>query len=321
MTNTDPAATDAVPAAEVPPCPAHPVLERIESRATEIGGGLMIRRALPNRRRRTVGAWCFLDHAGPLDYPAGAGLHVGPHPHIGLQTFTWMIEGEVVHRDSLGNEQVITPGQVNLMTAGRGISHSEDSAPGPGGRLHAAQLWIALPEAQRQRAPAFQNYPRLPLIERGGFSARVLAGSALGETSPAEVYSPLMAVDLVAAGAACLELPLTAAFEHAAVVLAGAASVEGEALTPGTLLYLGTHRERLAVACERAARVLLIGGAPFGENVLLWWNFVARRVAEMEEATRAWKSGERFGEVRGSPSPRLIAPDVSGLRLRGSSAR
>jgi quercetin 2,3-dioxygenase len=321
MTNTDPAATDAVPAAEVPPCPAHPVLERIESRATEIGGGLMIRRALPNRRRRTVGAWCFLDHAGPLDYPAGAGLHVGPHPHIGLQTFTWMIEGEVVHRDSLGNEQVITPGQVNLMTAGRGISHSEDSAPGPGGRLHAAQLWIALPEAQRQRAPAFQNYPRLPLIERGGFSARVLAGSALGETSPAEVYSPLMAVDLVAAGAARLELPLTAAFEHAAVVLAGAASVEGEALTPGTLLYLGTHRERLAVACERAARVLLIGGAPFGENVLLWWNFVARRVAEMEEATRAWKSGERFGEVRGSPSPRLIAPDVSGLRLRGSSAR
>lgn len=307
---------DPSPATEAAPCPAHPVLERIETRIAEIGGGLIIRRALPNRRRRTVGAWCFLDHAGPLDYPAGAGLRVGPHPHIGLQTFTWMIEGDVVHRDSLGNEQVITPGQVNLMTAGRGISHSEDSAPGPAGRLHAAQLWIALPEAQRQCAPAFQNYPRLPLIERGGFSARVLAGSALGETSPAEVYTPLMAVDLTAAAAARIDLPLAAAFEHAALVLAGAASVEGEALTPGTLLYLGTRRERLAVACEHAARILLVGGTPFGENVLLWWNFVARRVEEMEEATRAWNQGERFGEVRGSPSPRLVAPDVSGLRLR-----
>jgi quercetin 2,3-dioxygenase len=318
MSNTEPARAEAAPAAEAPPCPDHPVLERIETRATEIGGGLMIRRALPNRRRRTIGAWCFLDHAGPLDYPAGAGLHVGPHPHIGLQTFTWMIEGEVVHRDSLGSEQVITPGQVNLMTAGGGISHSEDSAPGPGGRLHAAQLWIALPDAQRQRAPAFQNYPRLPLLERGGFNAQILAGSALGETSPVEVYTPLIAVDLAAAGAARLDLPLTAAFEHAALVLAGAATVEGEALTPGTLLYLGTRRERLAVACAGAARVLLVGGAPFGENVLLWWNFVARRVEEMEEATRAWNHGERFGEVHGSPSPRLIAPDVSGLRLRGS---
>ena len=315
---TDLAPADPLPAAEAAPCPAHPVLERIETRAAEIGGGLVIRRALPNRQRRTVGAWCFLDHAGPLDYPAGAGLRVGPHPHIGLQTFTWMIEGEVVHRDSLGNEQVITPGQVNLMTAGRGISHSEDSAPGPGGRLHAAQLWIALPETQRQRAPAFQNYPRLPLIERGGFRVQILAGSAFGETSPAEVYSPLMAADLAAGGAARLEMPLTAAFEHAALVLVGEATVEGEALTPGTLLYLGTRRERLAVACERAARILVVGGAPFGEGVLLWWNFVARRVEEMEEATRAWNSGERFGEVRGSPSPRLVAPDVSGLRLRGS---
>jgi quercetin 2,3-dioxygenase len=317
MTNLAPAA----PGPEAAPCPTQPVLERIEARATEIGGGLIIRRALPNRRRRTVGAWCFLDHAGPLDYPADAGLRVGPHPHIGLQTFTWMIEGEVVHRDSLGNEQLITPGQVNLMTAGRGISHSEDSAPGRGGRLHAAQLWIALPEGQRQRAPAFVNYPRLPLVEQGGFRVRVLAGSALGETSPAELYSPLMAADLAAAGAARLELPLEAAFEHAALVLCGSASVEGEALTPGTLLYLGTRRERLAVACERAARILLLGGAPFGENVLLWWNFVARRVEEMEEATRAWNEGERFGEVRGSPSPRLVAPDVSGLRLRGSTPR
>ncbi|HYL70450.1 MAG TPA: pirin family protein, partial [Candidatus Dormibacteraeota bacterium] len=137
--------------------------ERIECRTAEVGDGLIIRRALPNRRRRTVGAWCFFDHAGPVAVSAG-GLHVGPHPHIGLQTFTWMIEGAVTHRDSLGNEQLITPGQVNIMTAGAGIAHSEDSADGPGAapRLHAAQLWIALPDAERHRAADFRNHPQLP---------------------------------------------------------------------------------------------------------------------------------------------------------------
>ncbi|HVH84152.1 MAG TPA: pirin family protein, partial [Steroidobacteraceae bacterium] len=193
--------------------------ERLAARSAEIGGGLNIRRALPNRQRRTVGAWCFLDHAGPMEYSQDGGMHVGPHPHIGLQTFTWMIEGEVVHRDSLGNEQVITPGQVNLMTAGAGIAHAEDSAPGRAGRLHAAQLWIALPEGERRRPPAFRNYPRLPLLESGGFSVRVLAGSAFGQTSPAEVYSPLVGLDVSATGPAALTLPLTAPFEHAALAL------------------------------------------------------------------------------------------------------
>jgi quercetin 2,3-dioxygenase len=293
-----------------------PVVERLEARSTEIGGGIIIRRALPNRHRRTVGAWCFLDHAGPILFDEGGGLHVGPHPHIGLQTFTWMIEGEVVHRDSLGNEQLITPGQVNLMTAGSGIAHAEDSAPGPGGRLHAAQLWIALPEHERRRAPAFRNYPHLPLIERGGFSVRVLAGSAFGETSPAEVYSPLVGLDLASAGRAALELPLEPSFEHAALVLAGSASVAGEALAPGTLLYLGTGHASVSLRATEAARVLLIGGTPFGEEILVWWNFVARTPEEMAAATRDWNAGRHFGPVHGSPAPPLIAPDVAGLNLR-----
>jgi quercetin 2,3-dioxygenase len=293
-----------------------PTIERLEARTAEIGGGITIRRALPNRQRRTVGAWCFLDHAGPMMFDAGGGMHVGPHPHIGLQTFTWMIEGEVVHRDSLGNEQVITPGQVNLMTAGNGIAHAEDSAPGPGGRLHAAQLWIALPESERRRAPAFRNYPHLPLIEAGGFSVRVLAGSACGQTSPAEVYTPLVGLDLTAAGRASLEVPLDPSFEHALITLAGTASVAGEALSPGTLLYFGPGRATLAVRAEAAARVLLIGGTPFAEEVLIWWNFVARTRGEMEAATRDWNAGRHFGPVHGSPAPRLVAPDVTGLRLR-----
>lgn len=294
--------------------PAPP--ERLEARTAEIGGGLTIRRALPNRHRRTVGAWCFLDHAGPMEFAAGGGMHVGPHPHIGLQTFTWMIEGEVVHRDSLGNEQVITPGQVNLMTAGAGIAHAEDSVPGRAGKLHAAQLWIALPEGQRRRPPAFRNYPHLPLIEAAGFSVRVLAGSAFGQTSPAEVYSPLVGLDVSATGPAALAVPLTPSFEHAALVLAGAVSVAGEALAPGTLLYFSPRREELALRTEGAARVLLIGGTPFGEKILVWWNFVARTREEMAEATRDWNSGRRFGAVHGSPAPALIAPDVAGLNLR-----
>ncbi len=290
--------------------------ERLETRSAEIGGGLTIRRALPNRQRRTVGAWCFLDHAGPMEFAAGGGMHVGPHPHIGLQTFTWMIEGEVVHRDSLGNEQVITPGQVNLMTAGAGIAHAEDSAPGRAGRLHASQLWIALPEGQRRRPPAFRNYPHLPLVESGGFSVRVLAGSAFGQASPAEVYSPLVGLDLTAARRATLRLPLETSFEHAALVLSGAATVGGETLSPGTLLYFAPGREELALRSESAARILLIGGTPFGEEILVWWNFVARTREEIAEATSDWNAGRRFGQVHGSPAAPLVAPAVVGLNLR-----
>ncbi|HWZ62684.1 MAG TPA: pirin family protein [Steroidobacteraceae bacterium] len=295
--------------------PAAVAPERLEARTAEIGGGLTIRRALPNRQRRTVGAWCFLDHAGPMDFGAGGGMHVGPHPHIGLQTFTWMIEGEVVHRDSLGNEQVITPGQVNLMTAGVGIAHAEDSAPGAAGRLHAAQLWIALPQAERRRPPAFRNHPHLPLIERGGFGVRVLAGSSFGESSPVEVYSPLLGLDLSAAGRAALLLPLDPWFEHAALVLSGSARIGGETLAPGMLLYFGTGREELSVECAAAARILVIGGTPFGEEILVWWNFVARTPAEIEQATGDWNAG-RFGRVAGSPAPPLIAPSAAGLNLR-----
>jgi redox-sensitive bicupin YhaK (pirin superfamily) len=296
--------------------------ERIATRTAEIGGGLIIRRALPNLRRRTVGAWCFLDHAGPVAFADGAGLHVGPHPHIGLQTFTWMIEGAVMHRDSLGNEQLVTPGQVNIMTAGQGISHSEDSAAAElapaaeRGRLHAVQLWIALPDSQRHRAPAFRNHPQLPLLTLDGFDVRVLAGSAVGRTSPVEVFSPLMAVDLHAKGAATLSMPLAPEFEHAALVTSGSALIAGEPLATGTLLYLAPGRVRLDLSCDAPARVILIGGVPFEEDVLLWWNFVARRQEELEQASRDWQNGTRFGEVHGSPSPPLVPPSLAGLQLR-----
>ena len=291
-------------------------LERLDAQRATVGEGFEIRRALPNRHRRMVGAWCFLDHAGPADYAAGGGLAIGPHPHIGLQTFSWMIEGRILHTDSLGYRQWIHPGQVNLMTAGRGISHAEESSADEPGRFQLAQLWIALPEAERHREPSFHHYPELPVFERDGFRISVLAGNFAGERAPAKVVSPLVGVDLASAGAARTELPLDPDFEHGVLTLEGEATVGGERISTGTLLYLAAGRDRLAVETGSSARLLLIGGEPFGEQVLLWWNFVARTYDEMEQATRDWREGDRFGAVLGARGARLVAPELKGLRLR-----
>ena len=294
-------------------------VERLESKRAIVSDGFEIRRALPNRHRRLIGAWCFLDHAGPADYPPGGGLVVGPHPHIGLQTFTWMIEGSIQHTDSLGYRQLIRPGQVNLMTAGRGISHAEDSPADAAGRFQLAQLWIALPDAERNREPSFHHYPELPVLERGGFRITVLAGSFAGERAPAAFYSPLVGLDLAAEGNARTELALDPAFEHGVMALEGSATVGGEPLSPGALLYFGTGRDRLTVESTAAARLLLIGGRPFGEEVLLWWNFVARTYGEMEQATRDWLESGRFGKVEGARGAPLVAPELAQLRLRGGA--
>jgi len=295
--------------------PNSAISERLDARRTLLGEGLEIRRALPNRHRRTVGAWCFLDHVGPADYPAGRGVNVGPHPHIGLQTFSWMIEGTIQHRDSLGFEQWIRPGQVNLMTAGRGIAHSEESPPDEPGRVQLAQLWIALPEAEAKCEPAFEHYPQLPVLDRDGFRITLLAGEWSGERSPARVYSPLLGLDLATPGEARTGLRLRAGFEHAVLVLEGTVDVDGAPLTPGTLLYLGPGRDRLEVSSPRSTRLLLIGGEPVREEILIWWNFVARRGEDIVEATRNWNAGRRFGEVQGARNARLVAPDVRGLQL------
>ena len=297
--------------------PRHPdpSTQRIAARTVDVGG-MPVRRMLPTRERRTVGAWCFLDHAGPVAFEAGGGIHVGPHPHIGLQTFTWMIDGEVLHSDSLGNRQWIRPGQVNVMTAGHGISHAEEAPEDRAGRSHAVQLWIALPDAERERAPMFQHCPELPRIERGGFDITLLVGDWLGATSPAQVFSPLLGADLRAQAAAATTLPLRTDFEHAVVCLDGEIRVEGEPLASGTLLYLGIGRDTLRLTTDAAARLLLVGGEPFGEDLLLWWNFVGRSAEEMAQATHDWNHGDRFGEVPGTKLRRLVAPDVAGLNLR-----
>lgn len=295
--------------------PNDPSPRRIEARPSDVGG-IVLRRAVPSRALRTVGAWCFLDHAGPARFGPGQGMHVGPHPHIGLQTFTWMIEGELLHRDSLGSEQVIRSAQVNLMTAGRGIVHSEDQV-GEGGALHAAQMWIALPDAERGRAPAFQHYPELPRVERDGVAVTLLVGQALGERSPVQVFTPLVGLDLATRRAARTTLPLAPGFEHAVLVLRGSATVAGEALQPGTLLDLGRGRGSVAIELAADSQLLLLGGEPFGPPPLLWWNFVARTQEEIEQALADWNSGSaRFGAVPGAGAARLVAPPLAGMRLR-----
>ncbi|MDO5611571.1 MAG: pirin family protein [Pseudomonadota bacterium] len=293
--------------------------QRLIARESIVGTDTTIRRALPHKLRRMVGAWCFLDHAGPVQFRDGHGLHVGAHPHIGLQTFTWMIEGEVMHRDSLGYEQVVKPGQVNLMTAGRGIAHSEDSVR-DGERLHAAQLWIALPDTERHRPPAFRNYPDLPISDQGGFRATVLAGAAFGQSSPVEVFSPMLGIDFASETAASTVFACNPAWEYAAMVLQGAASVGGEPLPQGELLYFAPGQETIAIQSDDEARVLLLGGEPFGEDIVLWWNFVARTQAEIEQALAEWNQGERFGTVReGSIAKPLSAPALVGVNLKSRS--
>lgn len=292
------------------------LVERITSHVSDVGG-LPIQRALPNRGRRTVGAWCFADHAGPAT--TARRLNVGPHPHTGLSTFSWMIEGEILHRDSLGSEQVLRPGQVNLMTAGHGISHSEE---GLSDRLHLAQLWIALPDAERERAPSFQHFPTLPQAALEGWDATVLLGEFAGKRSPVPSFSPLLGVDLVASGPACATLALDAGFEHGLLLLEGEVEVGPaghdavETVTPGTLLYVGVGCAALELRCAAAARLLLLGGEPWSTPPLLWWNFVGREPAEMQAWGADWarEDGGRFGVVQGYKGPRIAVPPVPALR-------
>ena len=291
--------------------PAGPV-ELSDSRPGRVGA-LTVRRALPRHGRHTVGAWCFVDHMGPASVTPDGGLDVAPHPHIGLQTVTWLLEGEVLHRDSLGTEQVVAPGQLNLMTAGHGVSHSEEGTGRYGGDLHGVQLWIAQPSATREKVPAFEHHAELPQVEFGAAVATVLVGDLDGTASPARRDTDHVGVDVdLRPGTATV--PLRSDAEYAVVVMAGAAEVEGTAVGPGRLAYLGPGRDELALSATEPTRLLLFGGVPFDEPVVMWWNYVARSREEIVAAHREWSAaGERFGKVD-SPLPRIEIGPPRGRR-------
>ena len=290
----------------------------IEARKTAIGDGTEVRRLLPQRRVRTIGAWCFLDHYGPDEVGRGPGMQVPPHPHIGLQTVSWLFQGLVLHRDSLGSRQLIRPGELNLMTAGRGITHSEESAAGRPPLLHGLQLWIALPESQRRAEPRFAHHASLPVVREGPASVTVVIGEHRGERSPAEVFSPLAGLEVAVPGGDDFVLPVRDDFEYGVVAVDGSALVEGVLIAPGLIAHLpaGRPQVRLSPAGgRRLARFFVVGGVPFGERLLMWWNFVARTGEEIARAREDWVSG-RFGVVHGYPGAPLAAPALPDIPLK-----
>jgi hypothetical protein len=260
-----------------------------------------------------VGPWCFLDLFGPLRFERGAKpMDVAPHPHCGLQTVTWLLQGEVLHKDSLDSEAVAGPGALNLMTSGHGIAHSEETPPGSAGGLHGAQLWTALPDGQRDVDASFEQHPQRPRADVSGGTATVIMGELAGTVAPATTFSPLVAAELAPREGETMALALRGDFEHALVPLVGTVTVEGRPLVADTLYFLEPGREELALRSTGPdARALLIGGRPFGERILMWWNFVARTPDEVAAAREDWEARRRFGEVRRYQGQRLPAPGLT----------
>lgn len=310
-----------------------PALELLEPRQVVLGRTTKVRRLLPNKNRRMVGAWCFVDHYGPddvthrvdsYDVPGERGMQVPPHPHTSLQTVSWLFEGEIEHRDSVGSHAYVRPGELNIMTAGNGIAHSEISSPTAPPTLHGAQLWVALPDSARTTvAPAFNAYADLPTVEFDGAHATVMIGTVAGVTSPAPAYTPLVGADITIDAGRTLTLPLTVSNEYAVLIVDGLLSV-GD-LTPGfgELAYLGAGRESVElVASDNGVRFLLLGGEPFEEELVMWWNFIGRSHEEIVAARDAWQSAigaggnDRFPMVAGYDGDPLPAPTLPASTLK-----
>ncbi|MEV4333548.1 pirin family protein [Streptomyces sp. NPDC049597] len=295
---------------------AEPVRELLSPRRVQLGESTEVRRLLPNLGRRMVGAWAFVDHYGPDDIADEPGMQVPPHPHMGLQTVSWLHEGEVLHRDSTGSLATIRPRELGLMTSGRAISHSEESPKQHARFLHGAQLWVALPEAHRTVEPHFQHHAGLPQVTAPGLTATVVLGTLDGATSPGTTYTPIVGADLALARGAEAMLPLDPDFEYAVLSMSGEAHVDGVPVLPGSMLYLGCGRSELPLRAESDAGLMLLGGEPFEEEIVMWWNFIGRSHEEIEAARTEWMESSRFGEVKGYDGGRLPAPALPPVALK-----
>jgi len=299
-------------------------VEILEPREVPLGGprAMTVRRTLPQRRRSLIGGWCFVDHYGPDDVSLTGGMQVPPHPHTGLQTVSWLFEGEIDHRDSVGSHALVRPGELNLMTAGRGISHSEVSTPGTQ-RLHGVQLWVALPSASREVAPFFEHHVPSP-ARLGDATVRTFVGALAGSGTAATVFSPLVGAEIVVPAATRVTVPLDPAFEHGVLVDAGDVTVAGTAVPLAHLAYLCPGRDSVEVEAAGPARLLLLGGEPLGEEIVMWWNFIGRSHEDIVAARAEWQrdviDGEdpdgRFGTVRGYDGGALPAPVLPTVRLK-----
>ncbi len=297
-------------------------VEVLTAREVPLGGprAMTVRRTLPQRHRSLIGAWCFVDHYGPDRVSDSGGMVVASHPHTGLQTVSWLFTGEVEHTDSAGHHAMVLPGEVNLMTAGRGISHSEVSTDDTD-VLHGAQLWVALPDASRDVAPGFTHHAP-DRLTGDGWEARVFLGSLLGDTSPVETHTPLLGAELLLDAGTRLDLDVDESFEHGVLVDTGVVDVCGQEAKAGDLAYVATGRRHLRLeAGSEPARVLLLGGTPFGESIVMWWNFVGRSHEEIASYREEWQrrvtdgTDGRFGIVD-HPLPPIPAPPLPHVRLK-----
>jgi redox-sensitive bicupin YhaK (pirin superfamily) len=299
-------------------------IEVMVPREVPLGGprAMTVRRTLPQRERSLIGAWCFLDHYGPDDVADTGGMSVAPHPHTGLQTVSWLFTGEIEHRDSAGHHAMVRPGELNLMTAGHGISHSEVSTPSTT-TLHGAQLWVALPSSARDVGPTFEHFAPEP-ITGAGWEARVFLGSLLGSASPVATATPLLGAELLLDAGTELHLDVDPGFEHGVLVDTGIVSVGDVETKQHELAYLPPGSQRLTIEAVADARVLLLGGPPFGEAIVMWWNFVGRSHEEVVGFREEWMAqladggytDGRFGIPVGDDLPPIPAPAMPNARLR-----
>jgi redox-sensitive bicupin YhaK (pirin superfamily) len=285
----------------------------IKGRETDLGG-FKVLRVLPSAQRRMVGPFIFVDHMGPATFTPGRGVNVRPHPHIGLATVTYLFEGEFVHRDSLGTEQRIAPGDVNWMTAGRGIVHSERTPPDllkRDSRAHGVQTWVALPVEREDDAPSFEHHPAetLPRLDLPGVTVHVIAGAAFGERAPVGVFSPTLYCALKLDSAASLAIPVEHA-ERAVYVVAGIVEIDGQLLAAGQMGVLAPGAA-VTVHAKSSARVMLLGGAPVGER-FIYWNFVASSREKIEAAKAEWS---RYADVAARGRFGSIAGETEYLRM------
>ncbi|GGP95907.1 pirin family protein [Streptomyces roseolilacinus] len=298
--------------------PPRPGVEVLSARSVPLGGprAMTVRRTLPQRARTLIGAWCFADHYGPDDVARTGGMDVAPHPHTGLQTVSWLFSGEIEHRDSLGTHAFVRPGELNLMTGGHGISHSEVSTPRTT-LLHGVQLWVALPERHRGAARDFQHHVPAPVPLDGG-EARVFLGTLAGDTSPVRTFTPLLGAEVSVAPGAAVVLDVDAAFEHGVLVDTGDVRLDGTPLRPTELGYAAPGRTTLTLTNEgpAAARLILLGGPPFQEEIIMWWNFVGRTHEDIAQARSDWTNTSRFGTVHGYDGPPLPAPTLPSVPLK-----
>lgn len=291
-------------------------------KVVDLGEGdkaMQVRRTLPQLHRSFVGAWCFVDHYGPDLAAATGGMDVAPHPHTSLQTVSWLFDGEIEHRDSGGVHALVRPGEVNLMTSGRGIAHSEVSTPQTT-YLHGVQLWVVLPEGAKDLQREFQHH-RPDIIEIPGGTARVLIGTLTGADSPIHTETGLLGAEVVLRPGARWEFEVDPGFEHGVLVDSGAVELDGVLLDRDSMGVrdAGLGHLRLSNPTDQPARLMLLGGEPFTEGVIMWWNFIARSHAEIVELRDAWQhEADRFGEVAGyrGEVQRLEAPPLPPGQLR-----